>query len=163
MAANSLLDFVADQIVEAIGNGRLLPGQGLYEIEVTKQFSISRVPVREALLVLKSQEVLRSSPRCGTYVIDLAFHSAVYNLAGSPLLLTLCNAMSRHVMILLGLETYGLSDLVGIVEEHVQLRRILLEETAASIADGVVRRVIGPFDSKMIAERNPRNCLWTQQ
>eukprot|EP01034_Spumella_vulgaris_P014277 gene14277-18225_t len=71
IAADSLSERVADQIVEAIGNGRLLAGQRLYEIEVAKQFAISRVPVREALLVLQSQGVLRSTPRRGTHVIDL--------------------------------------------------------------------------------------------
>lgn len=214
IVADSLPERIADRIVEAIGSGQLLPGQRLYEVEIAAQLSVSRIPVREALLVLQSQGLLRSSPRRGTHVIeldeawarevyetrtdletrcfqraasvvrrqpaalavldsqidrlraacasgnkpdinraDLAFHSAVYELAGSPLLQTLWNAMSHHVMIMFGLETYRHSDLDRIVDEHVGLRRTLLESGPADIAVAVARHVIGPFDSRTIAQR----------
>jgi DNA-binding GntR family transcriptional regulator len=214
IVADSLSERVADQIVEAIGSSRLLPGQRLYEVEIATQLCVSRIPVREALLVLQSQGLLRASPRRGTHVIeldeawarevydtrtaletrcfqraaavirqepqlitvldghiaklrkacagrskpeinrtDLAFHSAVYDLAGSPLLQTLWSAMSRHVMIMFGLETYRHSDLDRIVEEHVMLRHTLLEGGPRDIEVEVARHVIGPFDSKTIAER----------
>ena len=214
IVADSLSERVADQIVEAIGSSRLLPGQRLYEVEIATQLSVSRIPVREALLVLQSQGLLRASPRRGTHVIeldeawarevyetrtaletrcfqraatvlrqepqlisvldghiarirqacaggskqevnraDLAFHSAVYDLAGSPLLQTLWNAMSRHVMIMFGLETYRHSDLDRIIAEHVMLRSTLLEGSPHDIEVAVARHVIGPFDSKTIAQR----------
>ena len=212
IVADSLSERVADQIVEAIGSSRLLPGQRLYEVEIATQLSVSRIPVREALLVLQSQGLLRASPRRGTHVIeldearevydtrtaletrcfqraaavirqeppliavldghitrlrqacaggskpeinraDLAFHSAVYDLAGSPLLQTLWNAMSRHVMIMFGLETYRHSDLDRIVAEHEMLRHTLLKGSPQDIEIAVARHVIGPFDSKTIAQR----------
>ena len=71
IVADSLSERVADQIVEAIGSSRLLPGQRLYEVEIATQLSVSRIPVREALLVLQSQGLLRASPRRGTHVIEL--------------------------------------------------------------------------------------------
>ena len=214
IVADSLSERVADQIVEAIGCSRLLPGQRLYEVEIANKLSVSRIPVREALLVLQSQGLLRASPRRGTHVIeldeawarevyetrsaletrcfqraaavlreqphliavlddhidrlrqacagdskpdvnraDLSFHSAVYDLAGSPLLQTLWNAMSRHVMIMFGLETYRHSDLDRIVADHVMLRRTLHEGSPQDIEVAVARHVIGPFDSKIIAQR----------
>ena len=214
IVADSLSERVADQIVEAIGSSRLLPGQRLYEVEIATQLSVSRIPVREALLVLQSQGLLRASPRRGTHVIeldeawarevydtrtaletrcfqraaavirrepqlvsvlddhidrlrqasfggrkpeinraDLAFHSAVYELAGSPLLQTLWNAMSRHVMIMFGLETCPRSNLDHIAEDHLVLRRALLEGSPQDLEFAVARHVIGPFDSKTIAQR----------
>jgi DNA-binding GntR family transcriptional regulator len=214
LAAQSLSEQVADQIVEAIGSRRILPGQRLFEVEIAAEFSVSRVPVREALLVLQSQGVVRTTPRRGTHVIDLdelwaretyeartalealccqraapvlraspaavavldgriadlraacrrrnkaainradlAFHSAIYEMAGSPLLQTLWNAMSRHVMIMFGLETYRHSNLDRIAEEHAELRDALLAGSAPGIAAAVARHVIGPFGSKTIGER----------
>lgn len=214
IVADSLSERIADQIVEAIGSRSLLPGQRLYEVEIAAQLSVSRIPVREALLVLQSQGLLRASPRRGTHVVeldeswarevyetrtdletrcfqraadvirrqpdalaildshidrlraacasgnkpeinraDLEFHTSVYGLAGSPLLQTLWNAMSRHVMIMFGLETYRHSDLDRIVDEHITLRCTLLEGSLGDIATAVARHVIGPFDSKIIAQR----------
>jgi DNA-binding GntR family transcriptional regulator len=214
LPAASLSEQVADRIVEAIGGRLILPGQRLFEVEIAAELSVSRVPVREALLVLQSQGVVRTTPRRGTHVIeldeawaretyetrtaletlcfqraaavlranpaaiagvnaridglrlacrsrdkaainraDLAFHTAVYELAGSPLLQTLWNAMSRHVMIMFGLETYRHSDLDRIAEEHVDLRDALMGTATRDIAAAVARHVIGPFDSRTIAER----------
>jgi DNA-binding GntR family transcriptional regulator len=211
---HNLSEAVADQIVEAIGSRRILPGQRLFEVELAQQFPVSRVPVREALLVLQSQGVVRTTPRRGAHVIeldeawaretyevrtaletlcfqraaqtlranaglfgiidanvetiraacqagdkaainraDLAFHTSIYQMADSPLLQTLWNAMSRHVLIMFGLETYRHSDLARIAEEHVELRNILMTGSSAQIAAAVARHVIGPFDSKVIAAR----------
>jgi DNA-binding GntR family transcriptional regulator len=214
LATHSLSEQVADQIIESIGSRLILPGQRLFEVEIAAQLSVSRVPVREAMLVLQSQGVVRTTPRRGTHVIeldevwaretyeartaleslccqraapvlranpdavsvldtriadlhdvcrrrdkaainraDLAFHTAIYEMAGSPLLQTLWNAMSRHVMIMFGLETYRHSDLDRIAGEHAVLRDTLLEGSDLEIAAAVARHVIGPFGSKSIAER----------
>jgi len=67
----SLPQMVADKIVEAIGDRRILSGQRIFELELAEQLAISRVPVREALRVLQSQGLLRSLPRRGVHVIDL--------------------------------------------------------------------------------------------
>jgi DNA-binding GntR family transcriptional regulator len=67
----SLPQIVADKIVEAIGDRRILPGQRIFELELAEQLAVSRVPVREALRVLQSQGLMRALPRRGVHVIDL--------------------------------------------------------------------------------------------
>lgn len=67
----SLPQMVADKIVEAIGDRRILPGQRIFELELAEQLAVSRVPVREALRVLQSQGLMRALPRRGVHVIDL--------------------------------------------------------------------------------------------
>ncbi len=211
---NNLSEAVADQIVEAIGSKRILSGQRLFETELAQQLSVSRVPVREAFLVLQSQGVMRTTPRRGSHVIDLdetwaretyeartaleticflraaktirttaealatvennieairmacvtgdkaainradlAFHTAIYQMSDSPLLQTLWNAMSRHVMIMFGLVIYRHNDFATIIDEHVELRDALVKGSSDEIAVAVARHVIGPFDSKALAEK----------
>jgi DNA-binding GntR family transcriptional regulator len=67
----SLPQIVADRIVEAIGDRRILSGQRIFELELAEQMAVSRVPVREALRVLESQGLVRAQPRRGVHVIDL--------------------------------------------------------------------------------------------
>ncbi|WP_119274534.1 GntR family transcriptional regulator [Taklimakanibacter deserti] len=67
----SLPQMVADRIVEAIGDRRILSGQRVFELELAEQMAVSRVPVREALRVLESQGLVRAQPRRGVHVIDL--------------------------------------------------------------------------------------------
>jgi len=212
--SGSLSEQIADQIVEAIGSGRILPGQRLFEVELAGQLSVSRVPVREALLVLQSQGVLRTTPRRGTHVVDLdeswareiyeartaletlcferaaatirnnpvilemvdarleairtacdardkcainrsdlAFHTLIYQLADSPLLQTLWNAMSRHVMIMFGLETFRLTHLDELISEHEMLRELLLKGSSREMAAAIASHVIGSLDAKEIEAR----------
>ena len=46
----------------------LVPGQGISEIEMSKRFSISRQPVREAFIKLGEERLLEVRPQRGTYV-----------------------------------------------------------------------------------------------
>ena len=210
----NLSETVADQIVEAIGSKRILSGQRLFETDLAQQLSVSRVPVREAFLVLQSQGVMRTTPRRGSHIIDLdetwaretyeartaleticfqraakvirtndeamaivdaniaairsackigdraainradlAFHTAIYQMSDSPLLQTLWNAMARHVMIMFGLVIYRHNDFKQIIDEHVELGETLINGSTAEIAATVARHVIGPFDSKALAEK----------
>lgn len=78
----NLSEAVADQIVEAIGSRRKLPGQRHFEAELAQQLSISRI-----------------------------------------------------------------------AEGHLEIKNVLLSGSLDEIASAVARHVIGPFDSKTIAER----------
>lgn len=69
----SLPQIVADKIVEAIGDRRILSGQRIFELELAAGLGVSRVPVREALRVLESQGLVRAQPRRGVHVIDLDY------------------------------------------------------------------------------------------
>ena len=74
---------------------------------------------------------------------DLALHSTVYGLSGSPLLQTLWQAIARHVLVLFSIETYRHQDPARIVAEHHDLRRVLLEGTPAQIDEMVAVHVAG--------------------
>lgn len=71
VASASLVERVADRIVQAIGEGRIKSGDRLVETELAEQLDISRVPVREALRILQSQGVVHMLPRRGARVIAL--------------------------------------------------------------------------------------------
>src|SRR5664279_3208500 len=53
---------------KAIIEGDLVPGQALSETEMSKQFSISRQPVREAFIKLGEERLIEVLPQRGTYV-----------------------------------------------------------------------------------------------
>jgi len=53
---------------KAIIEGILAPGQALSETETSKQFSISRQPVREAFIKLGEERLIEILPQRGTYV-----------------------------------------------------------------------------------------------
>lgn len=52
----------------AIIRGELLPGQAISEIQMSKRFSISRQPVREAFIKLGEEHLIEVLPQRGTYV-----------------------------------------------------------------------------------------------
>lgn len=53
---------------EAIIRGTLKPGQALSEIELSKRFSVSRQPVREAFIKLAEERLIEVRSQRGTYV-----------------------------------------------------------------------------------------------
>jgi len=53
---------------KAIVEGDLRPGQALSETEMSKQFSISRQPVREAFIKLGEERLIEVLPQRGSYV-----------------------------------------------------------------------------------------------
>lgn len=52
----------------AIIRGDLAPGQTISEIEISKKFSISRQPVREAFIKLAEERLIEVLPQRGTYI-----------------------------------------------------------------------------------------------
>jgi DNA-binding GntR family transcriptional regulator len=58
----------ADAIRQAILEGRLHPGERLKEEELSEDLSISRTPIREALLILQTEGILEALPRRGSLV-----------------------------------------------------------------------------------------------
>ena len=52
----------------AIIQGELVPGQAISEVEMSKRFSISRQPVREAFIKLAEERLIEVLPQRGTYV-----------------------------------------------------------------------------------------------
>jgi DNA-binding GntR family transcriptional regulator len=69
--ARSLPDQIADGIVEGIAAGALVPGQRLIELDLARQFAVSRVPLREAMKMLEAQGILEREAHRGVRVVEL--------------------------------------------------------------------------------------------
>lgn len=63
---------VKKQLETEIHDGTLLPGDALDELGLSKRFEVSRTPVREALLQLSAQGLVKIVPRSGIYVARLS-------------------------------------------------------------------------------------------
>lgn len=82
-------------------------------------------------------------------VVDVAFHTALFELAESPLLLTLWTAIARHVRIMFSIETYRDQDFERIVAEHQNYLSVLLKGSNTEIVNEIRSHVAG---RKMFAE-----------
>lgn len=67
----SLRNHVATNIRRAIEAGALNPGDRLVEAEIAAQMGISRAPVREAIHLLEQEGFVVTTPRKGTFIIEL--------------------------------------------------------------------------------------------
>ncbi len=65
---DDLVTRIADQVVRAIGDGRLRPGEKVAEAKLARELGTSRAPAREALRLLESQGLIVSHPRRGFFV-----------------------------------------------------------------------------------------------
>ncbi|MFN8474193.1 MAG: GntR family transcriptional regulator [Anaerolineae bacterium] len=66
----NLRDRIKDQICEAILHGMFGPGSRVIEASIAEQFGVSRAPVREALVALEREGIVKNLPRRGYSVID---------------------------------------------------------------------------------------------
>lgn len=67
----TLKDTVYRQIIEMVCNGQLQSDEIITEKQLTTHFGFSKSPVREALIQLCHDHVLKSIPRCGYQVIRI--------------------------------------------------------------------------------------------
>lgn len=70
-----LKDKVYQQIIEMICSGQLTPNMIFTESQMIGLFNVSKSPVREALVQLCHEEVLKSIPRCGYQVVSVSIKS----------------------------------------------------------------------------------------
>jgi DNA-binding GntR family transcriptional regulator len=80
-----LKDAIAEIIREDIFSGRLRPGERVNQDEFAERLGVSRLPVREALILLKSEGLVDSIPHRGTFVHaitpdDIRDHYTVFGL-----------------------------------------------------------------------------------
>ncbi len=72
LAASDPSDAAREQVIdvlkERIISGELRPGDRLRERTVSREFNVSRVPVREAFFILRNQGLIRTEPRRGAFV-----------------------------------------------------------------------------------------------
>lgn len=67
-----LQERVADRVREAILEGSLQPGERLVEFRLSKQWNISRAPLREAIRQLAAEGLLTLSPHRGATVAEVS-------------------------------------------------------------------------------------------
>lgn len=67
-----LTDVVAERLREAIVNGDLKLGEQVSEAQLAQRMGVSKTPVREALLRLKSEGLVEIHPQRGTFVFTLS-------------------------------------------------------------------------------------------
>lgn len=68
----SLKDYIYKQIVELICRGELTADTIFTEGQMIERFQVSKSPVREALIQLCGENVLKSIPRCGYQVVQIS-------------------------------------------------------------------------------------------
>lgn len=71
-SGGSLKDYAYRTIVEQICSGELRPDTIFTERQLIDLLNISKAPIREALVQLCHEEILRSIPRCGYQVIQVS-------------------------------------------------------------------------------------------
>lgn len=69
---SSLPEEVARQIRADIFAGRLKPGERINQDELAETMDVSRVPIREALIALEREGLVRIVPRRGAFVWELS-------------------------------------------------------------------------------------------
>ena len=70
--STTLKAFVVERLREAIIAGKYKPGDRLNETLIARQFNVSRIPVREALMQLQEQGLVMNHPRRGMFVNSLS-------------------------------------------------------------------------------------------
>ncbi|WP_229999559.1 GntR family transcriptional regulator [Pseudomonas carnis] len=74
-------NLVEQTLRDGILNGRLAGGTALRQEELARMFGVSRMPVREALLKLEAQGLVRNVPNKGAIVLQMNVDDAVETYA----------------------------------------------------------------------------------
>jgi DNA-binding GntR family transcriptional regulator len=118
----SLTDQVYEHLSSSIIEGRIKPGQKLVENDLSKQFNISRAPLRECFRILESEGLVIINPRRGVFVRNLTredledvfpVRTALESLAGR---LAVPNINEKQI------ETFN--DLIVKMEESLQKKDV---------------------------------------
>jgi DNA-binding GntR family transcriptional regulator len=69
-APNTLRDSLRQALRDAILKGKLAPGEPINQVTLSKEFGVSRGPLREALSLLEEEGLVTNIPYRGTFVAD---------------------------------------------------------------------------------------------
>ncbi|WP_063732848.1 GntR family transcriptional regulator [Streptomyces sp. RTd22] len=70
MARPNLQDEVARWVRRAIFTGELKPGERINQDELAERLELSRLPIREAMIALEREGLIKTIPRRGSFVWD---------------------------------------------------------------------------------------------
>ena len=174
-ASPDLVERVYRRLMDAISDGSLAPGERITQEEIAQQLAVSRQPVLQAQRLLKKDGFLHDAPGRGLQVAplevqrmrdlyqargddvmamidaDLAFHKALYQAAGNPLIYESARLHWSHLRRVMGavLQQSGQRDTVWV--EH--------QAIADAIAAGDPERAAGLIEehsrhaSEVLGER----------
>src|SRR6266849_1753587 len=80
ISRQSLASIVASELRQAILSGRLIPGDRIQQDQLATELGVSRLPVRQAILILEAEGLVQTEHRRGSIVapIDIAFIEQIY-------------------------------------------------------------------------------------
>jgi DNA-binding GntR family transcriptional regulator len=111
---SNLKDSVAAHIRELIFSGKLPPGTKVDQDAIARELGVSKLPVREALISLETEALVRNLPRRGAYVApltadDVRDHYRIYGLLSAI-------AAERAAAALSEADLDRLEQLIGLME-----------------------------------------------
>src|SRR5689334_19911141 len=74
-APRTLPDQVAEELGAEIVAGRRKAGERLVELDLARDFGVSRGPIREAIRILERRRLVEVRPRRGAYIKPLSLKS----------------------------------------------------------------------------------------
>jgi DNA-binding GntR family transcriptional regulator len=120
--SRTLGDRVADSIVSAAIHGHIKAGDRLVELDLAETFSVSRVPVREALKTLESEGIVVALPNREVRLVTFTRHM-LEELLSVRLVLEnhaidlAMNAIAKDPALLVPFED-ALHDMAGAIRKH---------------------------------------------
>jgi DNA-binding GntR family transcriptional regulator len=80
ISRQSLASIVASELRQAILGGRLIPGDRIQQDQLATELGVSRLPVRQAILILEAEGLVQTEHRRGSIVapIDITFIEQIY-------------------------------------------------------------------------------------
>lgn len=87
---SSIKETIYNGIIDLIGNGTFKPGEIITEKMIIERFCYSKSPVREAMLELCKDDILKNIPRCGYQVTQIT-PKTMHEITEMRILLELSN------------------------------------------------------------------------
>jgi len=128
----NLAEDVAEYIRASIMSGALLPGERIDQDAIAAELGVSRLPVREALISLDKEGLIRNLPRRGAFVAEMDREDVLdhYQLFGQVAGLAAARAAARM--------TADEVDRLAEVHESACMRQVIVMSSENSITSFTV-------------------------